>query len=77
MPAVPPQPGAGGHRGVLAAPLGLDPLEVDVQVPVVLLGECRRRALALGYQERADVLGCHVFDAVRHTVITKDRRQRH
>jgi hypothetical protein len=41
-----------------------------VQVPAVL-GERRRRTLAHGQPERADVLGRHVFDAIRHIVIAE------
>src|SRR5215469_5136376 len=48
-----------------AAPLGLDPPEAYVEVPVMLLSERWRRPLTLAQQERADVLGRHLADVVR------------
>src|SRR5215469_15329667 len=51
--------------GVPAAPLGLDPPEAYVEVPVMLLSERWRRPLTLAQQERADVLGRHLADVVR------------
>jgi hypothetical protein len=38
-------------------------------------GPLIRRALVLGEQERAEVFGCRVLDAVGHIVIAEERRQ--
>jgi hypothetical protein len=54
------------------SPLGLDPPEVDMQVPVVLLRERWRRSLTLGQQEGPKVLGPNLVDVVWHIVIAKN-----